>query len=168
MRDLFKRCIHRPQPVQPFLVVLKAGFGGLLAIGTLAILTGSTSSLWLMAPFGASCVLLFGLPQSPLSQPINVVGGHIVSTAIGLGIAELFRVSWRSLALAVGLAIFAMSLFRITHPPAGADPLVVMAESVSAQYLLFPVASGSIALVIIAWIVHRVPPSTRYSADIPG
>ena len=77
-----------------------------------------------MAPFGASCVLLHAVPQSPLAQPRNVIFGHVVSAAIGLCVALYFPVNAFSIAIAVGLAICCMQFLRCVHPPAGANPLV--------------------------------------------
>ena len=99
-----------------------------------------------MAPFGATCVLLFSVPNSPLSQPANVIGGHLVSTAIGLLLHAMLPVEWWSLGLAVGLAIAAMAVLRVTHPPAGADPLVVFFDSPGWAYPGLPVAFGSPAM----------------------
>jgi CBS-domain-containing membrane protein len=114
-----------------------------------------------MAPFGATCVLLFSVPNSPLSQPANVMGGHILSTAVGLAAYTVLPVDWWSLALAVGIAISVMAALRVTHPPAGADPLVVMLSGPGWEYLLFPVAVGSLSLVIIANLFHHLPVGNR-------
>ncbi len=154
--------LFRHQPGQPLTVVVKAGLGGLLAIGAVAWLGRVTGNLLLMAPFGATCVLLFSVPNSPLSQPANVIGGHLVSTAIGLLLHAMLPVEWWSLGLAVGLAIAAMAALRVTHPPAGADPLVVFFDNPGWAYLGLPVASGSLALIMIAWLFHRLPPSIVY------
>ena len=92
--SILSKLLHRQKPGQSFAVVLKAGIGGLLAIATVAWLSYVTGNSWLMAPFGASCVLLFSVPGRPLSQPANVTGGHIVSTAIGLVLHTLLPVEW--------------------------------------------------------------------------
>jgi CBS-domain-containing membrane protein len=113
-----------------------------------------------MAPFGASCVLLFSLSGSPLSQPANVIGGHFISTLVGLVLRLLFPNEWWAAALAVGLAIALMSALRITHPPAGADPLVVFAADPDFSFLVFPVLSGASALVAVATLFHRVSGTT--------
>ncbi len=154
--------LFRHQPGQPLPVVVKAGLGGLLAIGAVAWLGHVTGNPLLMAPFGATCVLLFSVPNSPLSQPANVIGGHLVSTAIGLLLHTMLPVEWWSLGLAVGLAIAAMAALRVTHPPAGADPLVVFFDNPGWAYLGLPVAFGSLALIMIAWLFHRLPPSIVY------
>ncbi|MEA3413016.1 MAG: HPP family protein [Pseudomonadota bacterium] len=158
----FRDLLLRRQPGQPLAVLTKAGIGGLLAIGAVAWLSHVSGSPLLMAPFGATCVLLFSVPNSPLSQPANVLGGHVVSTAIGLALHELLPVEWWSLGLAVGLSIFTMAALRVTHPPAGADPLVVFFDNPGWAYLGLPVALGSVALILIAWMFHRVPPRIVY------
>lgn len=157
-----KSYIQRHQPSANRATVMKAGLGGAVAIAIVAALSEASGAMWLMAPFGATCVLLFSVPSSPLSQPINVVGGHFVSTLIGLVVLSTLPVTWWSMALAVGLAIAAMAALRITHPPAGADPLVVMIAGVGFDFLLFPTLTGSLALVIAAIVIHRIAPTTRY------
>lgn len=160
--SIIRGLLSRQQPRQPVSVVMKAGVGGVLAIGSVAWLSHATGNALLMAPFGATCVLLFSVPNSPLSQPPNVIGGHIVSTAIGLLLHALLPVEWWSLGLAVGLAIAAMAALRVTHPPAGADPLVVFFDSPGWEYIGLPVAFGSLVLIVIAWMFHRLPPRTVY------
>ena len=164
--SFFRSLLLRQQPGQSLVVVLKAGLGGLLAIGTVAWLSHVTGNPLLMAPFGATCVLLFSVPNSPLSQPANVIGGHLVSTAIGLLLHTVLPVEWWSLGLAVGLAIAVMAALRVTHPPAGADPLVVFFDNPGWEYLGLPVAFGSLMLIVIAWLFHRLPPRVAY--PIPG
>ena len=155
LSQLVKPLLNRKESGKPVVAIVIAGLGGMLAIATLSLISSGTGHLLLMAPFGATCVLLFSVPASPLSQPVNVIGGHVVSTFIGLLIITLFPVEWWSLALAVGLAISAMAMLRITHPPAGADPLVVMVSSAGWDYLLFPVAIGSLALLLIASLFNH-------------
>jgi len=166
--SVFRDMLIRQQPRQALVVVVKAGIGGLLAIGTVGWLSYFTGSPLLMAPFGATCVLLFSVPGSPLSQPANVIGGHIVSTTIGLLLHAFLPVEWWSLGLAVGLAIAVMALLRVTHPPAGANPLVVFFDNPGWDYIGLPVALGSAALVVIAWLFHRLPPRVVYPLRTAG
>src|SRR4051794_25078106 len=91
--------------------------GGFVTIFTLIWLTNMTSTEWLMAPFGASCVLAFGVWNAPLSQPRNIIGGHFVSTFIGIATYYLFGNEPWAIAFAVGLAIAMMMLTKTTHPP---------------------------------------------------
>jgi CBS-domain-containing membrane protein len=163
---MLRKHLVRRQPAEPRLKAIKAGVGGAIAIAALVLLGYVSDNPLLMAPFGASCVLLFSLPQSPLSQPINVIGGHLVSIAIGLALHIFLPFDWWSVAIAVGLAITAMTILRVTHPPAGADPLVVFFSSPGWDYLIFPVAIGSVILVITAWTFHKLPPQTSYPLPI--
>ena len=153
---------YRQQPKQTLKFNLKAGIGGFFSIAILSGLSQMTDTVLLMAPFGATCVLLFSLPNSPLSQPINVIGGHFISTVIGLILFQFLPTEWWSLGLAVGLSITFMAILRVTHPPAGADPLVVFFGGLTWEYLLFPVITGSLLLTAIAWAFHKIPPSTKY------
>jgi len=146
----------RHQSAQTKLNTVLAGLGAFIAIYALFQIASWSGSPLLMAPFGATCVLVFALPESPLSQPINVVGGHLVSTAIGLCVHAYFPVTGWALALAVGLAVVGMTILRVTHPPAGADPLVVYFDAPGVAYLAFPVASGSVVLVAFAVLYHRL------------
>jgi len=162
-----RHLLARQQARQSVATVIKAGVGGMLAIATVALLGDLSGNVLLMAPFGATCVLLFSVPGSPLSQPVNVVGGHIVSIVIGLLLHMLLPVEWWSLGLAVGLAIAFMAVLRVTHPPAGADPLVVFFASPGWEYIVFPVVLGSIVLVVIAWLFHKLPVKTPYPTPVP-
>ncbi|WP_113442337.1 HPP family protein [Rhizobium cremeum] len=145
----------RHQPAIGMARAAIGGLGGAIAIALLGLLTLRTGHPLMMAPFGASCVLLFSQPASPLSQPMNVVFGHLVSTAIGLALRVLLPDAWWAAAIAVGLAIALMSALRVTHPPAGADPLVVFSSHPDMDFLVFPVALGSISLVAVAYAFHR-------------
>ncbi|MEJ0095778.1 MAG: HPP family protein [Methylocella sp.] len=134
--------------------MLLAGSGGAVAIGLLSFIAYHTGQPLVMAPFGASCVLLFYVPNSPLSQPVNVVGGHLLATFVGLLLRQYLPDTWWGAAFAVGLAISLMGAFRVTHPPAGADPIVVFATHPGFDFIIVPVLIGSVALVVIASLFH--------------
>lgn len=86
----------------------------------------------------------------------NVIGGHVVATLVGLLLRLIFPNEWWAVAIAVGLAIGMMAALRITHPPAGADPLVVFSTDPGFGFLLFPVLTGAIALVCVATAFHKL------------
>ncbi|WP_117148959.1 HPP family protein [Paraliobacillus zengyii] len=136
--------------------------GGFLTIFSLVILTNITSIGWLIAPFGASCVLAFGVWNSPLSQPRNIIGGHVISTFAGLSVYHLFGASPWSIGLAVGLAVAAMMLTKTTHPPAGADPLVIMMGEYSWGLLVSPVLIGSVIIVLLALLINNLRSDRKY------
>jgi CBS domain-containing membrane protein len=111
-------------------------------------------SPWLVAPIGASAVLVFGVPASPLAQPWPVVGGNTLSTLVGVACAALVPDPAVAGALAVALAIALMVPLRCLHPPGGAAALfVVMAHGATPQFALFPVLTNSLLLVAagMAW-----------------
>jgi CBS-domain-containing membrane protein len=161
-----RRFIHRHQPKAHPRTALFAGLGAALAIGGLAFVNDVIGLAMLMAPLGASCVLLFAAPQSPLSQPANVIGGHVLSGVVGLGLHFALPGSFWMAGLAVGAAVAAMVYLRVVHPPAGATALVAYLTAVSWSFLLFPVALGSVALVAVATFYHRLL-RTPYPAPLP-
>lgn len=125
-----------------------------------SIIASSGSALLLAAPIGASAVLLFAVPASPLAQPWSIVGGNTISSFVGVFVAHLGLPIPGAAGLAVGLAILTMSLFRCLHPPGGAAALtaVIGGPAVTSLGLLFPlapVALNSLALVALGWVYHR-------------
>lgn len=153
-----KRFIFTHQPSSSLLSIVLAGAGGGLAIAGLSWLSSLTAMSWLAAPFGASCVLLFVAPGASYSQPVNVIGGHLVSAAIGIALAVYLpgQFQFWGVAMAVGLAISAMMILRMVHPPAGATAMVTYLAAAKWMFLLFPIAAGAVALVIFAAIYHRL------------
>lgn len=144
-----------------------AGLGGALAILCLLLITKVSGYMLIMAPFGASCVILFTLPESPLAQPRNVIGGHIVTAFVGLVAAHYLPHSIVIIAIAVGLGISFMILTKTVHPPAGANPLLILLSlKPIAWSLIFPVAIGSVLLVIIAMIFHKLVTHSEYPLAI--
>jgi CBS-domain-containing membrane protein len=139
-----------------------SGLGGFIVIYLLALLTADFHTPLLIAPFGASCVLVFALPQSPLAQPRNVIGGHLVSTIVGLAAFALLGAQPLSFGIAVGVAIAAMELTGTLHPPAGADPIVVLLAKASWPFLLSPVLVGAITIVVLGFVYHRAISRRRY------
>lgn len=85
-----------------------------------------------------------------------MVGGHVASTLVGLLFIAFLPEVWWAASLAVGGAIAAMSLLRVTHPPAGANPLVIFALQPGIGFLFFPVLLGAILLVIVAVLFHKM------------
>ena len=136
--------------------------GGFITIFILRYLTNLTSTEWLMAPFGASCVLAFAAWNAPLSQPRNIIGGHLISTFVGLLLYHLFGSESWTLALGVGLAIACMMLTKTTHPPAGANPIIVMLGAYSWDYLISPVLIGTLVIVGVALLINNLRSNRSY------
>ncbi|QBF28947.1 HPP family protein [Pseudomonas tructae] len=136
--------------------------GAAVAIGATGWLSQVSGALWLMAPFGASCVLAFGMPDSPLAQPRNIIGGHVIATLVGLAVLYSLGDSWWSAALAVGLALAAMQQTRTLHAPAGANPLVVIASHAPLSFVVTPVLAGSLVIVAVAWCLNNARQANSY------
>lgn len=149
-------------PAPPFTFVMLSSLGAMIAIAATGWLSIASGTPWLMAPFGASCVLAFGLPDSPLAQPRAVIGGHLIATAVGLAVSWILGDSWLACAVAVGLALAAMQLTRTVHAPAGADPLIVITAQASIGYLVSPVLAGSLVIVLTAWVVNNLRSARSY------
>jgi CBS-domain-containing membrane protein len=110
----------------------------------------------MLVPFATSIVLVMGTPEAGPAQPRALVGGHLVSTLVGLVVVSLTGPSPWAAAGAVGLAMAAMHLTRTFHPPAGIDPLVVVVHDMPWSFLLVPVAVGAALLAAFAWIWHNL------------
>ncbi|MHC6223522.1 HPP family protein [Pseudomonas sp. X10] len=136
--------------------------GAALAIGITGWLSQVSAAPWLMAPFGASCVLAFGMPDSPLAQPRNIIGGHVIATLVGLLVLHTLGDNWWAAALAVGLALAAMQQTRTLHAPAGANPLVVIASHAPLSFVITPVLAGSLVIVAVAWCLNNVRQPNSY------
>ena len=140
-------------PKQSFL----AGLFSIITIGILTYLTYRTQfGIFLLASFGSSMVLLFGYPESPFAQPKNVFFGHLVTSIVGLLFLHFVPLPiFINIPLAVGFGVGLMILLNITHPPAGGNPIIVIIGGVSYNYLLSPVISGSVIIIIFALIINR-------------
>lgn len=139
-----------------------AWLGGCLAIATVALLADSLAVTLILGSFGASCVLIFGFPDAPFSQPRNVIVGHVLSTFIGLLFLEFLGVHWWSLALAVGTVIALMMVTRTVHPPAGSNPVIVFLTKPAWGFLLYPTLFGAIILITIALFYLNATRNERY------
>ncbi len=146
-----RRFIHRHQPPMRVRSALLAGSGAALALAALGVFGSLTGHPWLVAPFGASAVLIFAAPTAVLSQPANLVGGHLVGAAIALVLAALAPGHVWLAAVAAGLTISAMVLLRIVHPPAGATALLAYLTDAHWTFIFLPVLAGSLFLVTAAW-----------------
>lgn len=134
----------------------------MVGIGAVGGLASLTELPLLIAPLGATVVLLFGQPASPLAQPINIFGGYLLATIVGVGSMSLFPGVWWVAAIAVGLVIALMLMLRVTHPPAGAVPLVALATPLQSASLFSTILIACVSLLGLALIHHRIPPRTQY------
>ena len=134
-----------------------AGIFSVITIGILTFLTYKTEfGIFLIASFGSSMVLLYGYSESPFAQPKNVFFGHLITSIVGIFFLYLVPLPlYIILPLAVGFGVGLMIFLNVTHPPAGGNPIIVIMGSVSLDYLISPVISGSIIIIIFGVIINR-------------
>lgn len=140
-----------------------AGVGAIIGIGMCAAISTLVMpghGLLLAAPLGASAVLLFAVPSSPLAQPWPIIGGNIVPALVGIAVAHLLGHGALAAGVAVGAAIVLMSVTRCLHPPGGGTVLLpILAPAVLAQgygFALLPVGLNAVLLIVIGVAFHRI------------
>ena len=141
-----------------------AGLFSAITIGTLTYLTYKTTfGLFLIASFGSSMVLLYGYPESPFAQPKNIFFGHLLTALVGVIILNLIPMPiFITIPIAVGLGVGLMILFNVTHPPAGGNPIIVIIGSVSLDYLINPIITGSIIVLAFGIAINRFILKKKY------
>lgn len=149
-----------------------AFIGSFVGLGIIAFLQYKTFSdtdmVLLIGSFGASCVLVYGVIQSPLAQPRNLIGGHVVSAIVGVTIQKLIPdVLWIAAPLAVSLSIVLMQITKTLHPPGGATALIAATASPQIKslgyfYVISPVLSGALILLITALIFNNLTSKRSY------
>lgn len=138
--------------------------GGALAILAMYFLAGFGEMPVMLVPFATSIVLVLGLPDAEPSQPRALVGGHLISAAIGIAIAAITGPSPWAGAIAVGVAMAAMHYTRTFHPPAGIDPLIAVNESLPWTFFFIPVAAGAVLLACFAFLWHNAQHTRTWPA----
>ncbi|MDC7787670.1 HPP family protein [Rhodoplanes sp. TEM] len=136
------------------LAMLAGAAGGGVAIALMEVFAAFGSFPLFAVPFATSIVLVMGSPEAEPAQPRALVGGHLVSTLVGLLVLTAVGPGPWAAAVAVGLSIVAMQLTRTFHPPAGIDPLLVVGNNLSWTYLVAPVGAGAVLLALFAWGWH--------------
>ena len=141
-----------------------AGLFSAITIGALTYLTYKTTfGLFLIASFGSSMVLLYGYPESPFAQPKNIFFGHLLTATVGVIILNFVPLPiFITIPIAVGLGVGLMILFNVTHPPAGGNPIIVIIGSVSLDYLINPIITGSIIVLAFGIVINKFILKKKY------
>ena len=142
---------------QALINALFSSLGAFVCIGFLAFLNSSIEgAIWLIPPFGASMVLVMAVYDSPLAHPKNLILGHILSALSGVIIFYLLGNTFISLGLGVALAVFVMMITNTVHPPAGANPIIVILTGQTLSFVFLPVAVGALIIVVFAYLYNRL------------
>jgi CBS-domain-containing membrane protein len=136
--------------------------GSFIGIAVLAYLSVYSSYPLIAAPFGATAVLVFGVPDSPLAQPRNIIGGNLIGAIICVILVHLFGTAPWVMALAVATTIKLTQLTRTLHPPAGAVALVGVLSNASWDFIWTPALAGSIIIVLVTLIFSNLVPGRPY------
>lgn len=159
-------------PAVGLMEVLWSWLGAFFGIAAVAYLNFNvlqgTGIILMIASFGASAVLIFGAIKSPLAQPRNLVGGHVLSALIGVACYKLFgHYPWLACAVAVATVIAVMHVTKTLHPPAGATALIAIIgddriHQLGFSYALLPVGVGVTILLLTAVLFNNIPEKRRY------
>ena len=142
-----------PKNIEPIV----SGISAALVIGVLAFLTLRTSAgILLMFSFGATVFIVFVLYNLDTAQPKNIFFGHLVSVLVGIIFNETIGFSFYSLGLSVGFAVALMVYLKVMHPPAASNPLVVLFTDVSFDFILFPVITGTIIIILMSVFINKI------------
>jgi CBS domain-containing membrane protein len=146
--------------------------GSFLGIGIIGFFSSfyfsTADNLFLIGSFGASSVLIYGIINSPLAQPRNLIGGHVICALVGVTMHKLIpHEIWLSSALAVSVSIVLMQITKTLHPPGGATALIANIGSAKIQalgylYVLSPVLSGAVVLLLVALLVNNMTNHRKY------
>jgi len=152
--------------------ILWSWIGAFLGISAVAAihynLLAGTDFVMMIGSFGASAVLIYGAIRSPLAQPRNLIGGHMISAVIGVATYKLLHGQmWFAAAVAVATAIAVMHMIKTLHPPGGATALIAVIGSDQVHdlgflYALVPVGLGAGIMLVVALLVNNIPNGRRY------
>ena len=145
------------------------GIGAIAYVQTLHLPVSDV--IYLIGSFGASSVLVYGVIESPLAQPRNLIGGHVVSATIGVTIQQLIPdLIYIAAPLAVSLSIVCMQITKTLHPPGGATALIAVTgstelKSIGYWYVISPVLVGCLILLIVALVFNNMTSKRQYPSE---
>ena len=134
-----------------------SALGAFLCISLIAFINSYDDfNIWLIPPFGATMVLVMAVHESPLAQSKNIFFGHILSALSGVLIYFFLGMSFLSIGLAVAISVWAMMITKTIHPPAGANPIIAILGGKGLSFILLPVATGALIIIIFAMIYNKI------------
>jgi CBS-domain-containing membrane protein len=152
--------------------IIWSWIGAFLGIAAVALINFNsfeeTDLVMIIGSFGASAVLIYGAIKSPLAQPRNLIGGHIISAIIGVTTYNIFHNHmWLAASVAVATAIAVMHATKTLHPPGGATSLIAVIGSQKIHnlgylYVIIPAGLGALIMLVVALLVNNIPQRRRY------
>ena len=159
-------------PMVSFPEILISWIGAFLGIAAVSVINYhiiyGTDFIMVIGSFGASAVLIYGAIKSPLAQPRNFIGGHMISAIIGVTCYKLFPSQlWIASSLAVATSIAVMHSTKTLHPPGGATALIAVIgsnkiHSLGYLYVIVPAGLGAVIMLGVALLVNNIPRNRRY------
>jgi CBS-domain-containing membrane protein len=174
IRNFFRKMTGTTQspPRVNLLEILWSWVGGFLGVAAVAYVDHKffegTDLIMIVGSLGASAVLIYGALKSPLAQPRNLLGGHIISALIGVSAYKLFHpYPWLAGALAVASSIAVMHATKTLHPPGGATALIAVIggqkiHSLGYLYVVMPVGAGVTIMLLVALVINNLPRTRQY------
>lgn len=167
---IYKQTLNDPK--EQFWAFLGAFIGIFIIAFLQSLHLTQLENTFLIGSFGATAVLLYGAIESPLAQPRNLIGGHLISAIIGVSVAKICPdVLYLTAPLAVALSIIAMQWTKTMHPPGGATALIAVSGGPTITdlgyiYVVTPVLSGVLILLAVALIFNNITRDRQYPKSI--
>lgn len=150
------------EPRVPFGVIVINALGAGLAILAVGVIGVVAEEPLLIAPLGATCLLLFAVSDGVMSQPRNVVVGHLIAASLGVGLGHLLGPGWMAATVALAAAVFLMLLVYAIHAPAGSTAIVAAVQPHDWLFIGVPVLAGVGAVLLVALVFNNLVPGRRY------
>ncbi len=159
-KEFLASLVKRHQKPLSFFGCLRSGVKAFFTMTLLSAISYFSETPMVVAPFAASCITIYTSPHEEFAQPINVFGGYLIASLIGIILAAFLPHQWWTIGLMLALTISIMAYLRVTHPPAGAIPLLIYFYYSNGEGFLFlPTMAGCAFIIVVAVLLHRIFPS---------
>ena len=162
MHPLLRRFIARHEPRRNWGEHGKSALAAGATVTLIGWLSVATGLPLLLAPLAPTALLVFGQPEAPGAQPINIFAGYLIATVLTALAMQIVPEPWWLATVCVGLSMIAMLVLRVTHPPAAAVPLLPLTGAPDTLTLFGVILAACTILVLLGAALHRLPPRRRY------
>jgi len=162
MHPILARFIRRHEPPRDWRQHGKSALAAAVTVTLIGWLAAVTGLPLLLAPLAPTALLVFGQPEAPGAQPINIFAGYLIATILAALAMQVVPEPWWLATVCVGLSMLLMLVLRVTHPPAAAVPLLTLTGSTDTLTLFGVIFAACTILVALGAAIHRLPPRRRY------